>query len=83
MVEPNTSHQILVEYNPTEVGEDEKIVILNVTNPKKEDSSGRTITLRGKGSECRLDFTDYGSMFKEQFFVDKMENFIYPHNVII
>lgn len=75
---PGNTVRIDISCHPDELKEYNEMIFLHVTEPLKEHIHGKNITLHVTGSEPLMNFEMPKDIFREQFFVKKIEDFSPP-----
>ncbi|CAH2004216.1 unnamed protein product [Acanthoscelides obtectus] len=75
-VKPDETEKIEVQCTPLEAIAYEDAIVMHISEPRKCDINGRHLNLHAKGSEPHLDFKDIDKVFREQYIVETVDDFI-------
>lgn len=78
---PNQSEIIVVTSKPKLKGVTEETVLFFISECSTKDKSGRPIVLKTEGQVPTLNFEDVDGIFREQFVVNKFDEFKCPADV--
>lgn len=81
LVAPNHEALIEIKSQPNQVKMYEENIIIYISQPSPNDKNGKTLRLQVNACEPKVNFKDFRYIFKEQYIVEKIEDFFLSLNV--
>jgi hypothetical protein len=81
VVDPNEEAIIEVKSKPTEAREYEETILVTVSEPSYGDRHGKLLKVHVIACEPKVNFDDISNIFREQYVVDKMDDYLLSSDV--